>query len=174
MDISKREDATPNCSSRLQARDIRKKGDDPISAPTSPLESFRTVPSLAATNLKGEKVHDRDARRPFMTQISFVDIARAYFCASTDPDDPTHVELLDGDGGRGCRVECSGALSDLGFTAGMASACVFRQPSRGLARSVPGGDLSTEGPKDQLDWFVGGLRKKYGLKEGAPSGASQE
>ena len=52
----------------------------------------------------------------------------------------------------------------------MASACVFRHPSRGLACSVHGDDLTTEGPKDQLDWFVGELRKKYELKEGARLG----
>ena len=70
----------------------------------------------------------------------------------------------------GWHCEYSGALSDLGFVAGMASACVFRHHSRGLACSVHGDDLTTEGPKDQLDWFVGELRKKYELKEGARLG----
>ena len=136
---------------------------------------------MAAASLKGEKVHDREPDSPSRTQISFVDIARAYFCASTDPNDPTYVELPSEDGGRerglcglllkhmygtkkaadGWHCEYSGALSDLGFTAGMASAWVFRHPSRGLACSVHGDDLTTEGPKDQLDWFVGELRKKY-------------
>jgi hypothetical protein len=100
VDINKGDDATPNYRSRLVARDIRKTGEDPIFAPTPPLESLGTVLSLAATNLKGEKLHDREPDSPSRTQISFVDIARAYFCASTDPNDPTYVELPSEDGGR--------------------------------------------------------------------------
>lgn len=166
---------------RLVARDIRKKGEDPIFAPTPPLESPRAALSLATTNLNGEKKHDRDPSSPSRTQISFADIARAYFCATTDPDDPTHVKLPSEDGGRerwlcgllpkhmhgtkkaadGWHGEHSGALADLGCTAGIARACVFRHPSRGVACSVHGDDLTTEGPENQLDWFVGELRKKY-------------
>ena len=133
VDINKGDDATPNYRTRLVAREIGKKGKDPRFAPTPPLESLRTVLSLAATNLKGEKVHDREPDSPSRTQISFVDIARAYFCASTDPNDPTYVELPSEDGGRerglcglllkhmygtkkaadGWHCECIGALSDL-------------------------------------------------------------
>ncbi len=39
---------------------------------------------------------------------------------------------------------------------------------------MKGDDLTTEGPKDQLDWFVGELRKKYELKEGARLGPGKE
>ena len=36
--------------------------------------------------------HDYQPNSPTRTQISFIDIARAYFCARTDPDNPTYVE----------------------------------------------------------------------------------
>ncbi len=126
--------------------------------------------------------------------MSFVDIARAYFCASTDPDDPTYVELPHEDEGRargevalllkhmygtkkaadGWHSEYSGTLLELGFTAGMASACVFRHPQRRLSCSVHGDDLTTEGPKIELDWFLGELRKRYELTESARLGPASE
>ena len=62
-------------------------------APTLPLESLRTILSLAATTIEGSLEHDYHPESPTRTQISFIDIARAYFCAKTDPDNPTYVEL---------------------------------------------------------------------------------
>ena len=50
--------------------------------------------SFAATDLDGH-VHVRDPASEARTQVSFTDIARAYFCAATDPNDPTYVELPD-------------------------------------------------------------------------------
>ena len=67
VDVNKGDAATPNYRSRLVVRDIRKNGEDPIFAPTPPLESLRTVLSLAATNLKCEKEHDRNPSSPAMT-----------------------------------------------------------------------------------------------------------
>ena len=75
------------------AREIRKKGDNLMFAPTPPLESLRTVLSLAATEVRNAVRHDRRPDSPHRTQVSFIDIARAYFCAKTNPDDPTFVEL---------------------------------------------------------------------------------
>ena len=72
------------------------------------------------------------------TQVSFIDIARAYFCAKTDPDKPTYVELPPEEPGSGILVghlvrhmygtraaadgwhsECASTLvEDLGFNIG--------------------------------------------------------
>ena len=49
VDFSKDDDDTPNYRSRLVAKDIRRKGEDTIFAPTSPLEAIRACLSLAAT-----------------------------------------------------------------------------------------------------------------------------
>ena len=43
------DDAEPNYRSRLVAKDIRRKGEDAIFAPSQPLESPRSVLSLVAT-----------------------------------------------------------------------------------------------------------------------------
>ena len=194
VDVNKGDDVCPNYRSRLVARDIRRRGESPIFAPTPPLESLRTILSLAATDLEGKPKHDRCGTSPTRTQISVIDIARAYFCASTDPDDPTYVELPDEDEGHaqgmvglllkhmygtkkaadGWHSEYSGTLIEMGFVAGAASACVFRHQSRNLSCSVHGDDLTTEGPKKQLDWFKAQLEQKYELKENARLGPGLE
>ena len=58
-------------------------------APTPPLESLRTIPWLAATTVPGMVEHDYGPESPKRTQVSFIDIARAYFCAKTDPAYPS-------------------------------------------------------------------------------------
>ena len=93
IDTNKGDDDTPNYRPRLVAREIRRRGENPIFAPTPPLESLRTVVSLAATDVAGQPKHDRNPRSQHRTQLSFIDISRAYFCAATDPEDPTYVEL---------------------------------------------------------------------------------
>ena len=64
IDVNKGDDDAPNYRSRLVAREIRKAGGDPIFAPTPPLESLRTVISLAATDFEwgqgqSEERHER-------------------------------------------------------------------------------------------------------------------
>jgi len=184
IDTNKGDEETPNYRSRLVAREIRKHGENPIFAPTPPLESFRTVLSLAATDMEGQKKHVRDPSSELRTQISFIDISRAYFCAATDPADPTYVELPREDPDHGVKVglllkhmygtrkaadgwhcEYAGKLRDLGFEVGEASACVFFHRAHGLRCSVHGDDLTTVGSKKDLDWFKSELSKHYELKE---------
>ena len=93
IDTNKGDDDTPNIRCRLVAREIRKAGEDPIFAPTPPLESLRTIISLAAIDFHGAAKKNRDPNSPDRIQVSFIDISRAYFCAATDPDEPTYVEL---------------------------------------------------------------------------------
>ena len=93
VDVNKGDDDNPNYRSRLVAREIRRFGEEPIFAPTPPLESLRTILSLAMTDMPGRPKHVRDPVSERRTQISFIDIKRAYLCAKTDPSDPTYVEL---------------------------------------------------------------------------------
>ena len=159
VDVNKGDDITPNYRSRLVAREIRRHGEEPIFAPTPPLESLRTVLSFAATDL-GEHSHVRDPTSESRTQVSFIDIARAYFCAATDPAEPTYVELPDEHPGKaqgmygkllkhmcgtrkaadGWHCEYSGALHEIGFDVGDARACVslIRRGEEGLRVSVEG------------------------------------
>ena len=73
------------------------KGDDECLEYSPPLEWLRLILSLPASNLEGEPEHVRDPKSEMRTQISLLDISRAYLCATCDPDDPTYVMLLDED-----------------------------------------------------------------------------
>ena len=57
---NKGDDLSPNLRARLVAREIRHNGEEPIFAPTPPLEGFRTVLSLAATRLPCQSPRCRD------------------------------------------------------------------------------------------------------------------
>ncbi len=69
VDVNKGDDIHPRYRSRLVAREIRHPGEESIFAPTPPLESLRTVLSLAATDLKGCKKHVRDPKSEERTQV---------------------------------------------------------------------------------------------------------
>ena len=194
IDTNKGDDDSPNYRSRLVAREIRKRGENPIFAPTPPLESLRTVISLAASDVRGMPRHVRAPNSMHRTQVSFIDISRAYFCAATDPDDPTYVELPTEDPEHGTMVgkllkhmygtrkaadgwhnEYAGRLvQSLQFEVGDASACVFFHKSRNLRCSVHGDDITTVGSKANLDWFKSKLEEFYELKEAARLGPAAE
>ena len=135
--------------------------------------------------------HDRRPSSSRRTQVSVVDISRAYFNAKVDAERPAFVELPDEDSdkakgmcgqldyhmygtrpaGKGWHSEYSGYLVEhMGFTMGDASACVFRHLERGLWTSVYGDDFTTTGSKEELDWFVEQLKLRYELTESARLG----
>ena len=94
VDVNKGDDKEPNYRSRLVAKDIRKKWEDSIFAPTPPLEALRTILSATATrNFWSDETWyaapDSEAR----LQISMIDISRAYFNARTSEENPVYVEL---------------------------------------------------------------------------------
>ena len=76
------------------AREIRLSGEEAIFAPTTPLEASRTVLTAAATNWKDARTHVRSPTLEWRTQISFIEVSRAYSNAKRDPDvDPVYVDL---------------------------------------------------------------------------------
>ena len=93
VDVNKGDNTNPNVRSRLVARQIRQAGEDAIFAPTPPLETLRSILSLAMTDFPGRPQHVRDPTSERRTQVSAVDISRAYFNASTEGADPTYVML---------------------------------------------------------------------------------
>ena len=176
VDVNKGDNQCPNIRSRLVARQIRQAGEDAIFAPTPPLEALRSVLSLATTDFEGRPQHVRDGNSERRTQISAVDISRAYFNAATDEDKPTYVALPQEDpdhqskcsllrkhmyGTRaaadGWQQEYSGFLKGIGFQQGEACPCLFVHIGRGLAVSVHGDDFATVGPKCELDLFEDAL-----------------
>ena len=97
VDIHKGDDEEPKYRSRLVAREIRRHGEASFFAPTPPLESIRLVLSMAATDLPGHIKHDRSPLSEGRTQISVIDISRAYFNAKVDEHDSIYVDLPDED-----------------------------------------------------------------------------
>ena len=49
VDVNKGDDDEPNYRSRLVAREIKRRGEESIFAPTPPLEALRVILSLLAT-----------------------------------------------------------------------------------------------------------------------------
>ena len=189
VDVNKGDNQNPNIRSRLVARQIRQAGEEAIFAPTPPLEALRSVLSVATTDFFGGPKHVRDGASERRTQISAVDISRAYFNAETDSSSPTYVALPPEDvdhrdkcgllkrhmyGTRaaadGWQQEYSGFLKSIGFRQGEACPCLFFHERRGLACSVHGDDFTTAGPKCELDVFENQLEAKYELKKGGRLG----
>jgi len=182
VDVNKGDDINPRYRSRLVARQLKcqDKSGESFFSPTPPLESIRAVLSLAATEVGDWKPRlDESEQR---TQVSLIDIARAYFNAVTDEQDPTYVELPSEEEGHGELVglllrhmygtrraadgwqqEYSTSLIEMGFTQGASCACVFFHKERQLRTTVHGDDFTTVGPKVEQDWFEEELRKKYEL-----------
>lgn len=186
----KGDDVTPNIRSRLVARQIRGPGEESTFAPTPPLETLRSIISMAATDFEGQPVHCRDPDSEDRTQVSAVDISRAYFNASTEGGPPTYVQLPaeDPDSARGMcgfllkhmygtqaaadgwQQEYAGYMREIGFVQGAASPCVFMHPERWLMVSVHGDDFTPCGSKRNLDWFEDTLESRYELKRGGRLG----
>ena len=190
VETNKGDDITPNIRSRLVARQIRGPGQDAVFAPTPPLEALRTVLSLAATDLPNRPARCRDPSSESRTQVSFVDISRAYFNAPTDPNEPCYVQLPreDPDSGKdfcglllrhmygtqkaaeGWQCEYSSALVKLGFTQGVACPCIFFHAEKDIVCTVHGDDFTAVGSKASLDWYEAALEDKYELKKGGRLG----
>ena len=194
VDVNKGDDIHPRYRSRLVAREIRHPGEESIFAPTPPLESLRTVLSLAATDPKGCKKHIRDPKSEERTQVQMIDISRAYFNAKIDGSrGPTFVELPAEDpdkakgmcgellvhlygtrpAAEGWHDEYAGMLESLGFSMGAASACVFSHREKRIVTTVHGDDFTSSGPKVSLDWLREQLKAKYELVEQARLGPGQ-
>ena len=191
VEVNKGDDQNPNIRSRLVTRQIRGPRQDAIFAPTPPLEALRTVLSLAATDLPGRPARCRDPNSSKRTQVSFLDISRAYFNAPTDPEDPTYVALPPADddydkglcgllmrhmygtqkAAEGWQTEYSRHLvEDLGFRQGVACPCIFFHAERDLVVTVHGDDYTAVGPCDSRDWYEKGLEAQYELKKGGRLG----
>ncbi len=98
VDVNKGDDLHPRYRSRLVARQLKARDRSGASffAPTPPLEALRTVLSMAASCI-GDWQPVWDPEATDRMQISFVDIARAYFNAKLDEGEQTYVCLPEED-----------------------------------------------------------------------------
>ncbi len=187
VDVNKGDEINTNYRSRLVARQIRAldRSGQTYFAPAPPLEALRTVLSMAMTKI-GSHQPDWNPHSPTRTQISFVDVSRAYFNAQIDENEPpTFVSLPEEDpdhgdmcarllrhmyGTRmaadGWQEEYSTMLIKLGFRQGEACPNVFRHPDRKIVCSVHGDDFTSSGPADALDWLETSIGKEYEITIG--------
>ena len=70
VDVNKGDDDNPNYRSRLVAREIRRRGEDPMFAPIPPVESLRTVLSFTSTEIKDVLPHERNPESENRTQVA--------------------------------------------------------------------------------------------------------
>ena len=182
VDTNKGDEQHPNYRSRLVARQMKAQDTSSASyfAPAPPLEALRTIISMAVTEV-GSHRPILDPNSPQRSQLSFVDIKRAYFNAKIDAKDPpTYVSLPkeDEDHGTMCALlvrhiygsrmaadgwqqECSTFMIRLGFKQGEACANVFYHAERDVMCTVHGDDFTFQGPCDQLDWFERSITEQY-------------
>ncbi len=195
VDVNKGDDMNPKYRSRLVARQMKAHdlSGQTYFAPAPPLEALRTVISLAMTRVGGHQP-DWDPASDKRTQISLVDVKRAYFNAKLDPrEPPTFVQLPVEDpdnqdmcaqllrhmyGTRlaadGWQEEYSTTLVSLGFRQGDACPNVFYHAGRQVVASVHGDDFTSSGPKPSLDWLEGALAEHYELDVGPRLGPGPE
>ena len=99
VDVNKGDEQNPVYRSRLVARQLKAhdRSGETYFAPAPPLEALRTVLSLAMTKV-GDHQPIWDPDSPNRTQISLIDVKRAYFNAKIDENDaPTFVNLPEED-----------------------------------------------------------------------------
>ena len=187
VETNKGDDANPNIRTRSVAREIKPAGQDAIFAPTPPLESLRTILSMATTKFEGGEGLQPcwDPASNNRTQLLMVDIRRAYFNAKTSDEYPTYVELpkeMNAPPGtcgllrrhmyatqraaEGWQDEYSSKMVEAGFIQGIASPCVFHHPTRSIVCAVHGDVFTAAGPKPDLAWFEATLKKSYELTVG--------
>ena len=142
----------------------------------------------------GEHVPDWNPLSATRTQISLVDIKRAYFNAEISPEEPpTFVQLPGEDedaatmcarllrhmyGTRaaadGWQEEYSTLLVSLGFRQGEAVPNVFYHAAKQIVTSVHGDDFTSAGPADALDWMEESIAEAYEITTAPPPWAGAE
>ena len=187
VDVNKGDEIALNYRSRLVARQMKAMDSSGQSyfAPAPPLEALRTVLSMAVTAI-GKHVPDWKPDSPNRTQLSFVDVSRAYFNAAINEHDaPTYVDLPseDGDAATMCarllrhmygtrmaadgwQEEYSSMLIGLGFKQGTACPNAFHHVDKDIVCSVHGDDFTSCGPKPALDWLEKSIAEKYEITIG--------
>jgi hypothetical protein len=174
IDVNKGDDKNPIYRSRLVAKDFKNSINLEWYAATPPLETLRTIISLAAT-----KEYTTEGPNKLMVN----DISRAYFYAPSTS--PTFVDICDEDWTDGDEERCgellvsmygtrsaaknwqncySGLLLSAGFTRGKTNDCIFYHEKRQIRTMVHGDDFVSVASGTQLLWLKGILESKFETK----------
>ena len=102
----------------------------------------------------------------------FVDISRARFNPTIDPDDPCHVQFPP-EAGR-AENECGLLRRHMYGTRRAAEGWQDEYSATLVAVSVHGDDFAATGPKRQLDWFQSMLSEHYAMTVGGRQGPGKE
>jgi hypothetical protein len=190
VDTNKGDDQQPEYRSRLVAKQIRFKGTEPTFAAMPPIEAVRTIASLLATALPGERFEKHGPQR---MQVSVIDIKRAYFNAIVPDDEPQFVDLPVEDpdhercegqvlkymyglqkAAEGWEKHYTEILENMGFKRGRASPCVFVHAEKKIYLTVYGDDFSARGRKTELDWYEARMKERFELTVKGRLGYAEE
>jgi hypothetical protein len=175
VDVNKGDVIHPEYRSRLVAKELKagNKRED-LFAATPPLEAKKLLFSMAATNRNKGK-NSRGGKK-----LDFIDVRRAYFNAKARR--PVYVKLppedeesgLCGklmkamygtrDAAQNWEAEYTSFMTQVGFSQGKYSPCVFHHKERGIRSVIHGDDFTLLGRSEDLDWFRERISSKYEVK----------
>jgi hypothetical protein len=176
VDVNKGDAAKPLIRSRFVVKEIATYKTDEFFAATPPLESFRLLLSLAASDPHETKIEVLDARkahlhafaaRTVFTQLPPEEAAPGY-CARL-------VRCLYGtrDAPKRWEAYLAEQLVALGFAKGLASPCCFYHARLGVRCIVHGDDFVLSGTAGALDEVKAGMHARFLLKELGRLGGGQ-
>ena len=169
LDVNKGDETNPNIWARLVGCEVAKEKRDDLFAATPPLECFKLVTSICASNQGGQE--------PF--RMMAIDVSRAYFYAPAKR--PIFIEIPAedreaGDAGTVAQLNLSvygtrdaaqnwietytQFLTECGCVKGLGSSCNF-QHKNGFMITVHGDDFTVCGSTRNLKWLRTQFEKKF-------------
>jgi hypothetical protein len=176
VDVNKGDAVKPLIRSRFVVKEIATYKSDDFFAATPPLESFRLLLSLAASDAQDIKIEVLDARkahlhafadRTVFTQLP-PEVAAPGYCARL-------VRCLYGtrDAPKRWEAFLAEQLVALGFAKGRASPCCYFHEGLGVRCIVHGDDFVLSGRAGALDEVKAGMHERFLLKELGRLGGGQ-
>jgi hypothetical protein len=176
VDVNKGDEAQPLIRSRFVVKEIATYKSDDFFAATPPLEAFRLLLSLAASDQDDTKIEVLDARKAhlhaFADRTVFTQLppeeaapgwcARLVRCLYGTRDAPKRWEAF-----------LAEQLVALGFAKGLASPCCFYHEQLRVRCIVHGDDFVLSGSATALDTVKAGMHERFLLKELGRLGGGQ-
>ena len=159
VDTNKGDNEKENLRSRLVGKEFRERGGESIFAATPPLETMRTIISIAASNRgRGYKLMTNDIRRAYF----YAPARRSIYIELPEEDDrktPDKVGKLNfsmygtRDAAANWEIRYSEVMKEGGFIKGRASPCHFYHPEKNIYVMVHGDDFFSTGQIEDLKYL---------------------